>query len=183
MLRAEEKAARPRGAGWRSGGGPGLLLLALGALAGLVLWAARAEPGAPARQTGPAAGRERAAWQHFRQRCARCHGEDGTGGPLRDSNPEVPDFRSRTWHRGRSDTELLVTILEGKGRRMPAFGGRISEQEARELVKRIRAFSAGPARPAAASSADFDGRFRELQKEMEDLKRQFRELASEPRKS
>lgn len=155
MPRAHTKPATTPG-GWpRNPFGPWLLLpLAVCSAAGLASWFARADPAASSRAASPVTERERSASRLYQQHCARCPGEDGTGSSLRDSTPEAPDFRSRAWQRARSDTELLVTILEGKGTRMPAFAGRISEQETREL-----------------------------QMELEDLKKRFRELAVEPRKS
>src|SRR5262245_61370692 len=53
---------------------------------------------------------------HYRRFCARCHGNDHTGAAGR-----VPNFTSRSWQQRRSDSQLLVSILEGKGSGMPPF--------------------------------------------------------------
>jgi hypothetical protein len=118
------------------------------------------------------------------QRCTRCHDADGTGQSSRDSLREIPDFHSHKWQASRSDAELLVSILEGKGKHMPSFRGKISDAEARDLIAAIRAFDSTPAvRPVADDPTDgFERRFRELQKELDELKRQFRELSNPPRK-
>jgi mono/diheme cytochrome c family protein len=90
----------------------------------------------------------------FRQLCQRCHGAGGEG-VRKDDDGEVPDFRRKEWHRHRSDAEMLASILQGTGGAMPAFGGRVSETEARGLVAHVRAFSVtgpGERRPAANSA-------------------------------
>src|SRR5437588_5370581 len=74
----------------------------------------------------------------YRELCQRCHAADGKG----DQNTEgVPDFTRRAWHEHKSDAQLIVSILEGKGGGMPSFGGRLNEANAKELVGRIRAFA------------------------------------------
>jgi mono/diheme cytochrome c family protein len=182
MVRAETRLASTRGGGLRNWTGVWSLPLALATFAGVASWFAQADPVSSTRSTAatePGAG----AAQLFQQRCARCHEEDGTGTSLRDSVPQVPNFRSHGWHVARSDAQLRVAILEGKGTRMPAFAGRLSDQEARELVRRVRAFDPTLGRRDLTPADDFDRRFRELQRELEDLKKQFRDLATERGKS
>jgi hypothetical protein len=112
--------------------------------------------------------------------CARCHGTDHTGSAWREHGREIPDFTSAAWHQGRSDAQLVVSILEGKGTRMPAFNDKVSTMRARALVRLIR--TANPAAPAVRTAAgaggtDFETRYAALQKEMDELRRQFRELS------
>jgi hypothetical protein len=59
---------------------------------------------------------------------------------------------------------------------MPAFQGRLSDQEARDLVGLIRQFH--PIRTAGAQAApdDFARRYAQLRKELDELRKQFREL-------
>jgi mono/diheme cytochrome c family protein len=119
----------------------------------------------------------------FRRHCARCHGEDGAGLSTRDRAESIPDFSSQRWQASRSDAQLLVSVREGKGKRMPAFRGKVSDQEARDLVAQVRAFDPKPPpKPADGPADDFDKRFRQLQEELADLKKQFRELSATPRK-
>jgi mono/diheme cytochrome c family protein len=121
----------------------------------------------------------RAKMGNLNARCARCHGQDGTGREARgDQFDEIPNFGSHKWQASRSDAQLLVSILEGKGSHMPPFRGKMSEQEARELVAHIRALD--PQRDEARGDdrvSDFEQRFRELQKELAELKKQLRELS------
>jgi mono/diheme cytochrome c family protein len=116
-------------------------------------------------------------------RCARCHDADGTGRSARDNLHEIPDFSNQKWQASRSDAELLVSILDGKGRHMPGFRGKVADGEARALVASVRALDPAPAaaRPVSASQEDFERRLRELQKELDDLKKQFKD-ASAPRR-
>jgi len=168
---------------------PGLVVLGgLGAccLAGrLPAQAGPARPAGPERRRGAAAERLHAARQLFQQRCAGCHDENGSGGVLRGSVPVVPDFTNSRWQQRRRDEQLLVSILEGKGSRMPPFHGRVSEEGAQDLVSLIRTFDPtyDPATAARnpAMPGEFSQRFRELDQQMEELKKQFRELSAQPR--
>ena len=96
--------------------------------------------------------------------------------------PDIPDFTSRTWQEEVSTPQLAVGILEGKGTLMPAFRGRVDDDQARDLASYIRDF--GPARAATpvAPASDFDRRFRELQEQWNELQRQLQELPEQPRK-
>jgi mono/diheme cytochrome c family protein len=140
----------------------------------------------PARgAAAPSGGAEAAAL--YRRHCQSCHGADGTG--RTGAVDGLPNFTRAAWQEQRSDPELLVSILEGKGTVMPAFTDRLSEAQAQSLVDYIRAFSpTGPrakGRSAGTRSADaFAREFRQLQNEYDELDRQLRELpsASQPRR-
>jgi mono/diheme cytochrome c family protein len=102
---------------------------------------------------------------------------------LRTDIKEIPDFTRPTWHRGRSDARLVATILEGRGAFMPAFGDRLTREQAHKLVVFIRSFDPMPAPEAAEpSAADFETQFRQLETELAELRRQFRELTPAPSK-
>ncbi|HKI34336.1 MAG TPA: c-type cytochrome [Gemmataceae bacterium] len=116
-------------------------------------------------------------------RCARCHDADGSGSSSRDNFREIPNFGSHKWQASRSDAQLVVSILDGKGAHMPAYRGTLARDEARNLVAAIRGFDPVPAeRRADDPPDDFERRFRQLQRELEDLKKQFKELSDPPRK-
>jgi mono/diheme cytochrome c family protein len=122
----------------------------------------------------------------FENRCRRCHGDDGTGSPVRDRIPEIPNFTSGRWQASHSDGQLQASILEGSGTRMPSFRGVIREEQLDALVAQLRAF--GPAGAGAGAGAgstsrgDFDSRMRKLDEELKELQRQFRELSRAPQK-
>jgi mono/diheme cytochrome c family protein len=137
-------------------------------------WAGLRWPGAEnaARASALSPKKKQAVRGHYRRFCSRCHGGDYTGEPGR-----TPDFTSRSWHGRRSDTQLLVSILEGKGRGMPAHRGKLSEGQARDLVAYLREVG-GVETSGRADPGDFTRRFEELEKELRELKRQFREAGS-----
>jgi mono/diheme cytochrome c family protein len=135
----------------------------------------RPEP-APGKEERTPAGQEL-----FRQLCVRCHGTDGRGGNAR-AQVAVPDFTSAAWQGSRTDAQLTASILTGRGDVMPGFTGRVSAARARELVAFIRTF--GPARKKGlpAPGGEFEDRFRRLETEYDDLKKQLKEMAS-PRRN
>jgi hypothetical protein len=105
----------------------------------------------------------------------------------------MPDFTSRRWQQERSDAQLVVSILEGKGARMPAFGGKISQGQARDLIAYIRSFAptrakaarkvSTRAKAAAGLEDDFEKRFRQLQEEYDRLRKQIQELSRQPQRN
>lgn len=139
---------------------------------------------AHARDEGPAA--ESDAARLYRRYCQRCHGADGAGGRGAD---DIPNFTKRAWQEKRDDAELLVSILDGKGRGMPAFQDRLNETQARALVAHIRAFDPpSPTAPAKGPSSarvegnSFAAQFRQLQNEFEALQRQVQKFDSIPQR-
>jgi mono/diheme cytochrome c family protein len=130
----------------------------------------------------PPTARGRASAQLFAQNCVQCHGMDGHGVAGRRTMPDIPDFTDSTWQRSKTDAELLVSILNGKGRFMPAWWGRLSDQQAADLVIQVRTF--GPALPAptpapvvsAADSSDLGKQLAQLQRQWDELEKQLRSL-------
>jgi mono/diheme cytochrome c family protein len=94
-----------------------------------------ARPSAPTEPGAPGVA------ELFRKRCVKCHEADGTGRKTRERLPEIPDFTNPAWQARRADSRLLASILDGKGEDMPAHRGKISEEQARSLVKYVRAFA------------------------------------------
>jgi Flp pilus assembly protein TadD len=97
----------------------------------------------PAHSPAPApepTGALRAAEKLYRQYCLACHGADGRGTQMRATMPAIPDFTSRAWQEQRGDAQLTVSILAGRGRFMPPYRDRMSEEQVRDLVTDVRAF-------------------------------------------
>ncbi len=115
----------------------------------------------------------------YRQNCQRCHDQDGKGTHSRTHTPEIPDFTSKAWHEKRSDVDLTVSIVEGKGQHMPAFTDRFAKEGVQDLVAHVRSYVAHPARTVQRLDAEFERRFRALQTEMAELRRQYMELSQE----
>jgi quinol-cytochrome oxidoreductase complex cytochrome b subunit/mono/diheme cytochrome c family protein len=132
------------------------------------------EPGASAEEK---AAQIRVASVIYREYCLNCHGKDGKGLELKAGMPKIPDFTSRSWQESRSNPELKVSILSGKGPLMPPFGDRVKDDQVEALMAYVRAF--GPERPTSAETAspsEFEERFRRLQEEWDALQKQLDEL-------
>lgn len=71
----------------------------------------------------------------WRSACATCHGPDGGGrlGSMRLPGPSLLEARGQP---PRPEAERIRAILEGKGA-MPAFRGRLSEADARRLLREL----------------------------------------------
>jgi mono/diheme cytochrome c family protein len=100
----------------------------------------------------------------------------------------IPDFTSVAWQQKHTDAELTVHILDGRGTGMPAFSDRLSPAEVSGLVAYVRSLNAADGNAAQSAPAldllakrpaddEFEKRFRQLQEELKELRRQFRELA------
>jgi hypothetical protein len=120
-----------------------------------------------------------------------CHGTDGRGTGASGNVPGIPDFTLRAWQDRRGDPQLAVSILDGKGKSMPSFRGKLDRGQARELVAFIRSFDPSRAAGAVAgkppvsppAAGDFEARYRQLRDEFDDLSRQMRSLSPAPRTS
>jgi len=144
---------------------------------------AQAEPGRPPQEAVSRALVARANLATLEARCARCHDGDGRGKSGRDNLAEIPDFSSHKWQLSRTDAQLLVSILDGKGSHMPAYRGKLSEDQARDIVAQVRGLDPQPsARRAEDPPSDFERRFHELQEELAELKKQFQDLTASRRR-
>ncbi len=76
----------------------------------------------------------------YDSRCALCHGKDGAGLPNWKSKGQ-PDFTQPEWQKAHTDEQITESIKNGKGKFMPAFKGKLSEEETGAVVQRIRVFS------------------------------------------
>jgi cytochrome c oxidase cbb3-type subunit 3 len=77
----------------------------------------------------------------FATTCARCHGPDGTGGdPLAEGGPPARNFHDRAFQAARTDEQIKLTIMNGKGTGMPAFGTAFDGAQLNALVAHVRSF-------------------------------------------
>jgi mono/diheme cytochrome c family protein len=74
----------------------------------------------------------------FLKRCAKCHGANGSGDAARKRFPGIPDFTDGSWQAQQDDAKLAASILEGKGKGMPAWTEKINNHQAKALVAYIR---------------------------------------------
>jgi mono/diheme cytochrome c family protein/uncharacterized membrane protein len=139
------------------------------------------------RGSSPAESATPAVSELFRQNCAKCHTENGTGNRTSGRVKGIPDFTKSTWQVRRTDEQLAESILDGKGSEMPPHRGEISEEQVRGLVAYVRAFAQTDRKPRQETQkgpalAEFDKRFHRLQDEQDKLKRQFHEHTDAARK-
>jgi mono/diheme cytochrome c family protein len=120
--------------------------------------------GAGVAASGPAEPPE-AVLKVYRTQCLRCHDTDGRGEIIRDVLAKVPDFGDAGWQRARRDAELSHSILDGKGKSMPAMRKKLGTVDVMQMVAFIRGFEGGkqvveeepeaapaPGRPAATTA-------------------------------
>jgi mono/diheme cytochrome c family protein len=134
--------------------------------------------------SGEAAARIRIGATIFQQYCIVCHGPDGTGSIMRGSMPAIPNFKTDEFHNGHSDAQILVSILDGKGTLMPANRGRVTEQQAGDLVAYVRALgSRSPNERKAVTSAnrDFEKAYRELEEQWNALEKELQKTKKKDR--
>lgn len=76
----------------------------------------------------------------FKDRCARCHGEDGRGKTVIGRMVNAPDFTKEGWWDDEKDERRFArSITEGKGE-MPAFGKKLSRPEIKALAAYVKTF-------------------------------------------
>jgi len=75
----------------------------------------------------------------YAKNCASCHGKDGKGDTMMGKKNKVKDYTDAKAQASFTDAEALKVILEGK-EKMKGYKDKITEAEAKEQVKYIRAF-------------------------------------------
>lgn len=75
----------------------------------------------------------------FAAKCANCHGKDGRGIPNWRSKGQ-PDFTDAKWQKSQTDAQIAAATKNGKGKFMPAFKAKLSDEEIAAVVARIRTF-------------------------------------------
>ena len=96
---------------------------------------------------------------------------------MKASMTTIPDFTSRPWQETVSVPQLVASILDGKGTLMPAFRGRLTDEQGQDLAAYARAFGPVALAQPQAPPSDFEKRFREVQGEWYELQRQLQELS------
>ena len=97
--------------------------------------------------TRPVAAEVRDLKAFFQERCAVCHGPDGTGrgpGGVRLGGRNLATAR---WLAEQTEADLATSILRGKGA-MPGFRRQLSEPEVRRLLANVIRPMAGRKKPA-----------------------------------
>jgi mono/diheme cytochrome c family protein len=126
---------------------------------------------------GEVAARIRIGANIFQQYCIVCHGPDGTGSAMRASMPAIPNFTSSEWGGQRSNAQIKISILDGKGTLMPSNRGRVTADEATDLVAYVRAFGSKTyAMQPQAADTDFEKSYRQLELQWNELEKELEKL-------
>jgi mono/diheme cytochrome c family protein len=73
----------------------------------------------------------------YKAKCAICHADDGSGNSPAGRQMKVPDLRSDEVQK-ESDAQLIDATTNGKGKKMPAYKGKLSDDQIKQLVVYIR---------------------------------------------
>jgi cytochrome c6 len=76
----------------------------------------------------------------YKSKCAACHGPDGTGNIPMGKTLGVTDLTSPDVQK-QTDTQLTDSIANGKGKKMPAYKGKLTDDQIKGLVGYIREFA------------------------------------------
>jgi len=70
----------------------------------------------------------------YKAKCAMCHGPDGKGGKMGTRDFASPEVKAET------DAQLADIVTKGKGK-MPAYGGKLKDDEIKGLVTYVRSLA------------------------------------------
>jgi mono/diheme cytochrome c family protein len=77
----------------------------------------------------------------FRENCAACHGEDGSGNHIRKVLPMIPDFTSLGWQLSQTEMALVNQIDYGSLPLMPSFRYKLPQEQILSLAVYVRSFA------------------------------------------
>ena len=72
----------------------------------------------------------------YKAKCAMCHGPDGTASTPMGKMMKIPSFKAPDQVKATEATYITVT-KEGKGK-MPAYNGKLTDAQIKEVVSYIR---------------------------------------------
>lgn len=73
----------------------------------------------------------------FKTKCSSCHAADGSGSGTMGKQLGVTDLRADATQK-QTDTQLTETITNGKGKKMPAYKGKLTDDQIKDLVGYLR---------------------------------------------
>jgi mono/diheme cytochrome c family protein len=133
---------------------------------------------APSTSESPEkAAKLRVASEFFTGNCIACHGADGKGSAVRGAMAAIPDFTVPAWQTSHGNSQLSVSILEGKGVLMPPWRGKVSPELAADLVAYVRKFGPPGLVIPESSLTQFASRYRDLRKQWDEIDTMARMLA------
>jgi cytochrome c6 len=75
----------------------------------------------------------------YAQKCVVCHGKDGRGTEAMRSKGQ-PDFTTADFQKSRTNAQIEDAIANGKGKLMVGYKGKISDDDIKALVLKVRSF-------------------------------------------
>ena len=112
-------------------------LALLAAVFAVLFIAQAAKTKASAEVPSPLAGDAKAT---FESKCAKCHGKDGRAKTFRGKLLHARDMTEASWQNEVTDERLFNSINKGRGKNMPAYGKKLSEDQIDALVGYVRQF-------------------------------------------
>lgn len=73
----------------------------------------------------------------YKAKCAACHAPDGSGSNDMGKKLGSPDLRSDAVQK-ETDAQLNDSITNGKGKKMPVYKGKLTDDQIKDLVGYIR---------------------------------------------
>ena len=73
----------------------------------------------------------------FKTKCAACHAPDGSGNTPTGKSLGTSDMRSQEVQK-QTDAQLTDSTTNGKGKKMPAYKGKLTDDQIKQLVGYIR---------------------------------------------
>lgn len=73
----------------------------------------------------------------YKSKCAACHGPDGSGNVPVGKSLGVTDLTSGDVQK-QTDAQLTDSVTNGKGKKMPAYKGKLTDDQIKVLVGYIR---------------------------------------------
>jgi cbb3-type cytochrome c oxidase subunit III len=105
----------------------------------LLLCAWRALP-APREKTGAENRESTQTPALFKEKCSRCHGDDGRGQTVIGQMVGAPNFTDEGWwSEEKNERRFVHSITEGRGE-MPAFGKKLTRPDIKALAAYVRTF-------------------------------------------
>jgi cytochrome c oxidase cbb3-type subunit 3 len=74
----------------------------------------------------------------FNGKCATCHGKDGRAKTLKAKFNGARNLTDTGWQQSVTDERIFNSISNGRGKKMPAFGEKLSQAEIESLVAHVR---------------------------------------------
>ena len=83
----------------------------------------------------------------FEAKCQKCHGADGKAQTRMGRKLHADDFTTEKWQKEQTEKSIIRAITNGAGKkkRMPAFKGKLTAGQIKELAAYLRTFAEKPA--------------------------------------